>query len=65
MSSDPDYIVIDGIWYDRTHMPHTIMGKARLPAHIRPSDDETRYEASGEFEFREDGAVAEVWKPVT
>lgn len=64
MSPEPDYIVIEGIWYDRNNIPQTLRGKARLPSHIRASDDMTRYEASGEFEVREDGAVAEIWKPV-
>lgn len=61
---EPDYVVINGVWFDRNEIPQTVTGRARLPEHMREADDFTRYEASGLFEVREDGKVAEVWVPV-
>lgn len=62
--ADPDYIVVrgtdskfDGRWYDRATF-------RRAPIVESPVVASVTLRPTGEFEVREDGVVAEVWRPV-
>lgn len=64
---EPDYIVLrghpayEGIWVDAAQVPHEYEGKPTIPF-----DPDVvswlSFRSTDEFEFRDDGKVAQVWK---
>ncbi len=67
MSKDHSYIVMrgtnsmqEGMWYDLVNLGCEVYG-----THMRPSGESIsiRVYPTDEFEIREDGAVAQVWRP--
>lgn len=67
---EPDLIVVrgtsshlDGKWYDRGTMTHAFV-KGDTPPGTPPRVAKVELAPTGEFEVRDDGAVAEVWRPV-
>jgi len=68
---EPDYIVcygtgdrqVDGKWLDRSQIPEGTQRKTVKGSPVFEfSGEPVRFEATGEFEVRDDGAVAEIWR---